>query len=445
MSVLLTEKFKEELDSKKYAPLAGSDRGIMAQLLENQTLEVEKLISEGTLTGDIATFTPILVPMVRRVYPQLVAHQLAGIQPMSMNSGYLYAMTSRYTGTGVNGITPTKNGQILTLVDATGFVVGGSVSTAAGATGTIVYVEGNNILVTLVSGTFAAGDDVDNAAPFVAKATDVAETYSNENGFKKVLKGYTGPMATATAETLGSSMKEIGFDITRVLAEAQSRKLKGRYTPEMFTDLKNMHGMDAEQELMDLMAMELQLEIDREIVAAVNGIATVTGDAIINSYQGRWEIEKYRSLGIKISNESRAIGQLTRRGAGNTLVVSPKVAVALEQIGSFKLAETASTVNPQISGFNPSNIGTFDNKYTVVTDNFADSDYATVLYKGAGNRDAGVFFAPYVGASFVKTMDPETGNPNLILSSRYAVVNNPLNPETYARTFGVNFGSTVLA
>jgi hypothetical protein len=444
--MLLTEKFKEELDSEKYAPLTGSDRGVMAQLLENQTIEVEKLIAEGTLTGDIASFTPILVPMVRRVYPQLVAHQLAGIQPMSMNSGYLYAMTSRYTGTGVNGVSPTKAGQILTLVDATGFVVGGSVSnTGTAAVGTIVYVEGNNILIDVVSGQFAAGDAVDNTATFVASATTVAETYSNESGFKKVLKGYTGPVATATAETLGSSMKEIGFDITRVLAEAQSRKLKGRYTPEMFTDLKNMHGMDAEQELMDLMAMELQLEIDREIVSAVNGIATVTGDAIINSYQGRWEIEKYRSLGIKISNESRAIGQLTRRGAGNTLVVSPKVAVALEQIGSFKLAETASTVNPQLSGFNPSNVGVFDNKYTVVTDNFADAEYATVLYKGAGNRDAGVFFAPYVAASFVKTMDPETGNPNLILSSRYAVVNNPLNPETYARTFAVNFGSTVLA
>lgn len=444
--MLLTEKYKEELTSSKYAPLQESDMNAMALLLENQTEEVERLMKEGTLTGDVALFTPILVPMIRRVYPQLIAHQLAGVQPMSMSSGYLYAMTSRYLGNKASGtVTPTKNGQILSLADATGFVVGGSVSTAAGAIGTIIYVEGTKVLIDLVSGTFAAGDVVDNASPFVASATTVTDTFSNEAGFKKVLKGYTGPVSTAVAEQLGSSMQEIGFDISRTLAEAHSRKLKGRYTLEMFTDLKKMHGMDAEQELMDLMAMELQLEIDREIISAVNGIATVTGDATINSYAGRWEIEKYRSLGIKISNESRTIGQLTRRGAGNTLVVSPKTAVALEQVGSFILATTPSTVNANISGFNPSNIGTFDNKYKVVVDNFAETDYATVLYKGASNKDAGVFFAPYVGASFTKTIDVETGNPALILSSRYAIVNNPMNPETYARTFGVNFGSTALA
>lgn len=444
--MLLTEKFAEELNSSKFAPLHGTDRTFMAQLLENQTTEVERMLAEGTLTGDIASFTPILIPMVRRVYPQLIAHKLAGVQPLSMPTGYLYAMTSRYAGSKTDGsIAPVKNGQIIVLASATGFVVGGSVATAAGATGTIVYVEGTKILVNLVSGTFADGDIVDNAAPFVAQATTVTSTYSNEAGFKKVLKGYTGPYATAAAEALGASMREIGFDITRTMAEAKSRKLKGRYTLEMFTDLKNMHGMDAESELMDLMAMELQLEIDREVIDAVNGIATVVSDATVNSYQGRWEIEKYRSLGIKIANESRTIGQLTRRGAGNVLTVSPKVAVALEQIGSFTLAPTASTVDSTISGFNPANVGRFDNRYDVVVDNFADTDYATVLYKGQNNRDAGVFFAPYVGASFSKVVDPETAQPSLILSSRYAVVNNPLNPETYARTFGVNFGSTVLA
>lgn len=445
--MLLTEKYAEELNSSKFAPIVGqTDRTYMAQLLENQTQEVERMLAEGTLTGDIASFTPILVPMIRRVYPQLIAHKLAGIQPLSMPTGYLYAMTSRYTGSVTNGaITPTKNGQILNLTSATGFVVGGSVSTAAGATGTIVYVEGNLVLVNLVSGSFVDGDSVDNAAPFVAGATTVASTYSNEAGFKKVLKGYTGPYATATAEALGNDMKEIGFDISRAMAEATSRKLKGKYTIEMFTDLKNMHGLDAESELMDLMAMELQLEIDREVVAAVNGIATVTADATINSYQGRWEIEKYRSLGIKLANEARTIGQLTRRGAGNTLVVSPKTSVALEQIGTFVLAKTDSTVDSAKSGMNPASIGRFDNRYEVIVDNFADTDYATVLYKGQNNRDAGVFFAPYVGASFTKVVDPSTGQPALILSSRYAIVSNPLNPESYARTFGVNFGSTALA
>jgi hypothetical protein len=192
------------------------------------------------------------------------------------------------------------------------------------------------------------------------------------------------------------------------------------------------------------MAMELQLEIDREVISRVNTTATLVADANISTYNGRWEIEKYKSLAIKISNEAREIGRLTRRGGGNTMIVSPKVAVALEQIGSFVLSTTPSNLDVNNSGIQPQ-IGTFNNRYKVVVDNFAETEYATVLYKGQNNKDAGLFLAPYTAAGFTKVVDPTSGQPAVILNSRYDVVNNPLAPETYFRTFGVNFSSTVLA
>lgn len=442
--MLLTEKFQPILESDKFAPISSSEKLMMAQLLENMEKEEARSLTEGTLTSDVAQFTPILIPLVRRVYPNLIANEIAGVQALNMPSGYLYAMVSTYTGTSTNSIHPNNKGQIVTLDDASAFVVGGDISAASGATGKVVYIEGTNVLVGLTGSVlFVSGDDVDNASTFSASVATVGATFSNENGFQKVLKGYTGPMATSTAEQLGNDMKEIGFDIRRALAEAKSRKLKGKYTLEMMNDLRAMHGLDAEQELMNLMAMELQLELDREIIQKANDLATVTSDAVINGYAGRWEIEKYRGLGIKIANEAREIGRLTRKGAGNTMIVSSKVATALDTIGSFTLAPVKGGVDSVISGITPS-IGYFDGKYKVVTDNFATSDYATVLYKGQNSKDCGVFFAPYQAASFVKTQDPTSGQPALILSSRYDIVPNPLNPETYFRSFNVNFGNTII-
>ena len=435
--MLLTEKFKPILESEKFAPLSSSEQLMMAQLLENMERDEARMLSEGTLTADIAQFTPILLPLVRRVYPNLIANEIAGVQALSTPTGYLYAMVSNYTGTSVNKISPTSKGQIVVLDDVSALTVGGAITATSGATGTVTYIEDKNVLVAVSGNTlFVAGDEVG--------AAEVTATFSNENGFYKVLKNYTGPLATASAEALGNDMKEIGFDIKRAMAEAKSRKLKGRYSLEMMTDLKAQHGLNAEEELMSLMSMELQLELDREIIQKANDLATATPDAIISAYAGRWEIEKYRGLGIKISNEAREIGRLTRKGAGNTMIVSPKVATALEAIGSFTLAPVKGSVDGVLSGVTPS-VGMFDGKFKVITDNFATSDYVNVLYKGANSKDAGMFFAPYQGASFIKTVDPTNGQPSLILSSRYDIVANPLNAETYFRSFDVNFGSTILA
>lgn len=436
--MLLTEKFQPILESDKFAPLASSEKLMMAQLLENMERDEARMLAEGTLTADIAPFTPILIPLVRRVYPNLIANEIAGVQALNTPTGYLYAMVSNYTGDSVNKLAPTSKGQIIVLDDVSGIAVGDVVTATSGASGKVAYIEDKNVLVGLVgTSLFVATDTIGTAT--------VEATFTNENGFQKVLKGYTGPYATSAAEALGNDMKEIGFDIRRTMAEAKSRKLKGRYSLEMMQDLKSQHGLDAETELMNLMSMELQLELDREIIAKARSLATATPDAVINGYAGRWEIEKYRGLGIKIANEAREIGRLTRKGAGNTMIVSPKVATALEAIGSFTLAPVrGSAVDGVSSGVTPS-IGMFDGKYKVITDNFATSDYVNVLYKGANSKDAGMFFAPYQGASFIKTVDPTSGQPSIILSSRYDIVANPLNPESYFREFAVNTSGTILA
>lgn len=440
--MLLTEKFAKEIDSAKYAEVAEADKVNLAQLFENH--EKEMKLSESIMSADVALFTPILVPLVRRVYPALVANDLVGIQSLNMPTGYLYAMTNRYVGNSINSVKPAANGQIVTVVDASSFVVGGNITSDAGAAGKVVYIEGKNILVNLVGTTlFQDGDSIDNASPYAAEATTVSVTYSNQSMFKKILPGYSGPYATSAGEALGNDMMEVGFDIERTMAEAKTRKLKAKYTIELFQDLKAMHGLDGEKELMDLMAMELKLGIDREVVAKIAETATVTADANINSYQGRWEIEKYRSLAIRLSNESRIIGQETRKGGGNTMLVSGKVATALEQLGGFILSPVKNGLDSVMAGITPS-VGTFDGRYKVVVDNFATSDYATVMYKGATNKDAGLFFAPYQMANVVKTVDPTSGQPAVIIASRYDIVKNPMNPETYIRTMGVNFSGTVL-
>jgi hypothetical protein len=443
--MLLTEKFKPIIESANYASLTSSEAIAMAALLENQEKEETRLVAEGTVSGDIAQFTPILIPMVRRVYPSLIANEIAGVQPLALPTGYLYAMTSKYLGDSTNSIGSSELAQIVVVANAANYPVGGNISAASGATGVVKYVEGKNLLVKLGNATlFVKGDNVDNTVTFSATDTTVSDTFSNQAMFTKVLKNYTGPMATATAETLGDGMKEMGFNIERKSVEAMSRKLKGKYTLEMFQDMKAMHGLDAEKELMDLMAMELQLETDREMINLANATAAASGDVTISTFDGRWEIEKYRMLAIKIANESREIGRLTRKGAGNTMIVSPKVATCLDQLGSYTLAPVKSGVDSVLSGIRPQ-VGTFDGKYKVIVDNFAESDYVNVLYKGANNKDSGIFFLPYVGASFIKTVDPVSGQPAVILSSRYATGTNPLNPETYLRNFAVNFGSTSLA
>lgn len=464
--MLLTEKFKDLLESEKYSALTASDSASLALMLEQTEKENARLVNEGTLSGDVAQFTPILMPMVRRVYPNLIANELLGVQPMTMPTGFIYALTNRYVGDDQTGskISLTDTGIIVDytftagtsgLTDtAVGVVVTGNVS---GAVGTIVYLEGGKALIKVTSGTFATTDTAATTSTATNETIAIDAIYTNEASFGQILSGYTGSVDTATAEALGKDMKEVGFSISKKSVEARSRALKGQYSVEMYQDLKSQHGLLADEEIMSLMSYELQAEIDREIVDFVNTNAEAVPNASDISFSasstdgtGRWEIEKYRREVIKISKESKVIGLNTKRGQGNILVVSPQVVTMLEQVGSFKAADQASAVTGPVSG---GIAGTFDNKYKVVVDQYATSDYATVLYKGADRRDAMGFFAPYVPLSFTKVTHADSGQPAVIAKTRYALDTIPgLESATstdrarkYARTFGINFANSALA
>lgn len=438
----MNEKFKDLLESTKYAALSSSDRNAMGLLLENTDKELTQLITEGTLAGDVAQFTPILMPMVRRVYPTLIANELLGIQPMTMPTGFIYALTNQYIGTNNNNANPNSKAIIVELDGATTKVEGNTVFTDA----KVLYVEGKKVLVATGATAIAVGDEIETGV----KITGI---YTNEASFARILKGYTGTYTTAQGEQLGKDMKEIGFSIAKKSVEAKVRALKGRYTVEMYQDLKAQHGLLADEEIMSLMSYEIQAEIDREVVDFVNANSTILPDTVFTADStdgtGRWEIEKYRREVIRISKEAAQIGIDTKRGQGNTLLVSPKVATMLEQVGKFKVADVEGGVRAPISG---GVAGIFDGRYKVIVDQYATSDYATVLYKGADRRDAMGFFAPYVPLSFQKVTNTDSGQPAIIAKTRYALDTIPGvesaisndRAKTYSRSFGINFENTIL-
>jgi len=443
MSQLLTEKFAELIESSKYTSIRNSDKGAMALMLENTEAEIARLIAESSMTGDIAQFTPILMPLVRRVYPNLIANDLLGVQPMNMPTGFIYALTNRYTGDGAtNKLPAAAQGQVLKLSDLTGIAVGTAITgETSGNVATVVYVEDTLVLVKLaVAGAYLTVEAINPGT------VTITAVYTNEASFKKILKGYSGSYTTAAGEVLGTDMREVGFSIDKKSVEAKVRKLKGQYTMEMYQDLKAQHGLLADEELMSLLSYEIQAEIDRECVSFVNDNATILSNTSAftsaSDGSGRWAIEKFRTEVIRLATESKQIGLDTKRGAGNIILCSPKFATMLEQVGSFKTATQDSGVNSPISG---GVAGTFDNKFKVVIDQYATSDYATVMYKGEDRRDSMGFFAPYVPLTFQRTMNPDSGQPAIIASTRYALATTPINPEAYARTYGVNFANTILA
>ena len=252
-------------------------------------------------------------------------------------------------------------------------------------------------------------------------------------------------------------MKELGFEVTKKAIEVQTRKVKTPFTMEMYQDLKAQHGQLADEELINLASYELQAEIDRECVEAVNSWARVAPDSNIitgtdyKDMSGRWEIERYRAEAIRIDKEAVLIGQNVKNGnGGNTLIVSPKVAVMLRQLDGFALSPKFNQLDiPAAGGV----AGIFDGRYKVIVDQYATNDYCTVLYKGNERTDAIGFYAPYVPISFTRVQNPDTAQPAIVASTRYALTAIPGvesanaldRAQTYATTYGIDFSKTVLA
>lgn len=437
-------------DTTNYPALSLSEKNTMRVLLENTANDVNKsyaVLNEATATPDVATFTPILLPLVRRVVPTLIANELLGVQPIQTPTGYLYALTNTYSGDGASAsIDPNSAGVLIRCdVEPTDLNVGDTFNT----NWKCIYKEGLYVLAS------KGAADINIGTTQVGSTAKAQAVYTNEAAFGHILQNYTGPYTTNAGEKLGKDMKEIGFTVTKKVVEAKTRALKGRWTVEMYQDLLAQHGEYADQEIINLMANEIKSEIDREIVNFVNANATQLPDTQFtqNNQQipyGRWEIERYRAHSVRIAKEAAMVGVETKRGNANIILCSPKVCTMLAQTGGFEVAPVDSSLTQPVGG---GVAGVYDKRFKVIVDQYATSDYCTVMYKGVSQNDALGFFAPYVPVNFTKVTDQDSGQPGVIAKTRYALTTTPgiLDPnsndraKTYARSWGIDFSNTILA
>jgi Major capsid protein Gp23 len=349
--------------------------------------------------GNIKGFDPILIGLVRRALPNMMAYDVCGVQPMTGPTGLIFAMQTKYANTG--------NGWLNTAPEA-------------------FFNEAN----TAWSGTGSHATGVlGNAAGQLGNSLS---TFANT-----VLANTGTAMATATGEDLGTGMAQMGFSIERVSVVAKTRALKAEYTLELAQDLKAIHGLDAEAELSNILSTEILSEINREVVRTIYAVANIgylgisTNTFNLNSAtdtSGRWAVEKFKGLLFAIERASNKIAKDTRRGKGNILIVSTDVASALSMTGLLDY-QGALTNNTNLSVDDTGNTfaGTLFGRLKVYVDPYSitGSDFVIVGYKGATPYDAGLFYCPYVPLQMVRAINPDTFQPKIGFKTRYGLVQNP--------------------
>ena len=340
--------------------------------------------SEGGIKG----FDPILIGLVRRALPNLMAYDICGVQPMTGPTGLIFAMRSVYAS-----------------------------STARG--GEALFQEAN---------TSHSGNGSHTA---FSTSVNPGNANSAIYGLANTGFGYD----TATAEDL--TMKYMGFQIDRVAVTANTRGLQAAYTLELAQDLKAIHGLDAETELTNILSTEILAEINREVVRTVYASANVgivgAASAAFNlasntDTSGRWQVEKYKSLLFAIERASNKIAKDTRRGKGNLLIVSTDVASALAMTGLLDYNSALSNnTNLTVDDTGNTFAGTLFGRIKVYVDPYSvtNSDYVVVGYKGASPYDAGLFYCPYVPLQMVRAIDPDNYQPKVGFKTRYGMVSNP--------------------
>ena len=427
----LQEKWAPVLDYEGMDPIADSHRrAVTAVLLENQeqTLREEReFLSEGptvstnsganagfsaNASSPVAGFDPVLISLIRRAMPNLVAYDLAGVQPMSGPTGLIFAMRSRYTsqsGTEAlfNEADTAFSGQSANLNNSDGFTNG-----AVGM------------------GTTAQRGSNPGALDPTAPQTGDALTYNVGQG-----------MRTDNAENLGDgtegAFNEMAFSIEKVTVTAKSRALKAEYSLELAQDLKAIHGLNAEAELANILSTEILAEINREVIRTIYNVAepgaqanVATGgtfDLDVDS-NGRWSVEKFKGLIFQIERDANAIAQRTRRGKGNMILCSADVASALTMAGVLDYTPALNS-NLNVDDTGNTFAGVLAGKYRVYIDpysaNVADSQYYVAGYKGSSPYDAGLFYCPYVPLQMVRAVGQDTVQPKIGFKTRYGIVANP--------------------
>jgi hypothetical protein len=410
--------FLSEQLTKKWEPVLNHDglgqisdkykRAVTAVVLENQ----ERALREertalfetpanniaGTGASDIDRYDPILISLVRRALPNLMAYDVAGVQPMTGPTGLIFAMKSAY-------------------------------STQAGTEA--LFNEADTDFAG--TGTHAGSNPVDGS-------------YTTGTG-----------VATVDAEQLGESggtdFNQMAFSIEKTTVTAKTRALKAEYTVELAQDLKAIHGLDAEGELSNILSQEILAEINREVIRTIYKVAKTgaastatagTFDLDVDS-NGRWSVERFKGLLFNIERDANVIAQDTRRGKGNFIICSSDVAAALAMAG---MLDTGGALNGsptlQVDDTGNTFVGTLNGRYKVFVDPYsantgAASQFYVVGYKGANAYDAGIFYCPYVPLQMVRAIDPNTFQPKIGFKTRYGMIANPFVTQSNGTTDGDTF------
>ena len=388
-------------------------RAVTATILENQERALKEdaaFLNEAAPTNStgssIANWDPILISLVRRAMPNLIAYDIAGVQPMTGPTGLIFAMRSRYTS-----------------------------QTGAEA----LFGEAD----TEFSSRNAAGDSTVGQTPDAAQAgTNPAILNDSPAGAYNKFEG----MSTATAEALGdagaNAFAEMAFSIEKSTVTARSRALKAEYTMELAQDLKAIHGLDAETELANILSAEILAEINREVVRTIyinaekgasanTGTINTTTEGIFDldtDSNGRWSVERFKGLMFQVEREANAIAQRTRRGKGNILITSSDVASALQMAGVLDYTPALNN-NLNVDDTGNTFAGVLNGRFKVYIDpysaNQAAKQYFVVGYKGTSPYDAGIFYCPYVPLQMVRAVGQDTFQPKIGFKTRYGLVANP--------------------
>ena len=389
-------------------------RAVTTIILENQekALKEDKNFLNETVSTNFAggnasldTWDPILISLVRRSMPNLIAYDICGVQPMTGPTGLIFAMRARLASMDGAEALADEAFPDVSNQNAAGTIGGGDI------------------------GTTETNPAVLNDSP--------AGTYTSATG-----------MTTVQGEALGDSgtnaFGEMAFSIEKHTVTAVTRALKAEYTMELAQDLKAIHGLDAETELANILSSEILAEINREVVrniyvSAVKGAQANTTTAGIfdldTDSNGRWSVEKFKGLMFAIERDANAIGQQTRRGKGNMLIVSADVASALQMAGVLDYAPALNN-NLNVDDTSTTFVGVMNGRYKVYVDpysaNVSASQYYVVGYKGTSPYDAGMFYCPYVPLQMVRAVGENTFQPKIGFKTRYGISANPFATGTVA-------------
>ena len=393
-------------------------RAVTAVVLENQEKEFASQAAQQNYlteaapannTSVAANWNPVLISLVRRAMPNMMAYDVAGVQPMTGPTGLIFAMKSTYKTTKA-GVT--AGSEALFGEAAVGYS-GDSATTGNG---------------TSASGLSGLSDDSSTGLRTTDSSIDDSRTgpYVGDN--------YTTAEAEALGDGAGEGFAEMGFTIEKATVTAKTRALKAEYTLELAQDLKAIHGLDAETELANILSTEILAEINREVVRTINsqaktgalssnvairGIFNLSTDA-----DGRWSVEKIKGLILQLEREANIIAKETRRGKGNFAIVSSDVASALAASGMLDYSPAMSTAL-QVDDTGNTFAGVLNGRMKIYIDPYATADYVNVGYKGTNPYDAGVFYCPYVPLTMVRAVAEQSFQPKIGFKTRYGMASNP--------------------